>query len=165
MVDDAALKSRRRFTVALLTVGALVGAGVTSAVQAASAPTAKRELLGAYVNPVGANGRTLGLSRVTIPGGVLLPLHYHEGTQIAYVDAGILRYSVKSGHVRVLSGLASGSPKLVRTIGPGQSGNITAGQWLVEQPSTIHTAKGVTRVVVLLANLLRNGAPAATPVK
>jgi hypothetical protein len=117
------------------------------------------------VNPVGANGRTLGLSRVTIPAGVLLPLHYHEGTQVAYVDAGILRYSVKSGHVQVMSGPASGSPKLLRTIGPDQSGDIKASQWLVEQPTTIHTAKGVTRVVVLLANLLKNGAPAATPVK
>jgi hypothetical protein len=41
MVDGTALKSRRRFTVALLTVGALAGAGVTSAVQAASAPTSQ----------------------------------------------------------------------------------------------------------------------------
>jgi hypothetical protein len=73
--------------------------------------------------------------------------------------------SMLSGHVQVMSGPASGSPKLLRTIGPDQSGDIKAGQWLVEQPTTIHTAKGVTRVVVLLANLLKNGAPAATPVK
>jgi hypothetical protein len=158
-------KSRRSLAAIMLVVGALVGAGVTSAVEAASAPTAKRELLGSFVNPVGAKGRTLGLSRVTIPAGVVLPLHFHEGTQVAYIDQGTLRYSVKSGQVRVMSGPTSGSPKLVRIIRAGQSGDILAGQWLVEQPTTIHTAKGVTRVVVILANLLKNGAPAATPVK
>jgi quercetin dioxygenase-like cupin family protein len=161
------LLSFRRLAVTSLALAAigLASLGVISAAVGASAPIAKRELVGAYANPVGATGRTLGLSIVTIPTGVKLALHYHEGTQVAYVQSGVLLYSVKAGHVRVMSGLADQSPKVVRTIGPGQTGAITAGEWIVEQPSVIHTAQAKARVVVLLASLLRNGAPAATPVK
>jgi hypothetical protein len=140
-------------------------AGAMTAGGATPAPTATRAMLAGVKNPVGAKGRTLGLSRVTIPTGVVLPLHHHEGTQVAYVQQGILLYSVRSGSVRVMRGLADQQPKLVRMIRAGQTGAIKAGQWLIEQPTTIHSAKAKVRVVVLLASLLRNGAPAATPVK
>ncbi|HUZ29525.1 MAG TPA: hypothetical protein VMU90_09815, partial [Solirubrobacteraceae bacterium] len=126
---------------------------------------AQRQLVGAYKNPVGVTGRTLGLSIVTIPAGVKLPLHFHEGTQVAFIQTGILSYAVKSGQVRVMSGLADQGPKPVRTISAGQTGEITTGQWIVEQPSTIHSAQAKTKVVVLLATLLKTGAPPATPVK
>jgi quercetin dioxygenase-like cupin family protein len=139
--------------------------GAISAGGATPAPTATRAMLAGVKNPVGAKGRTLGLSRVTIPTGVVLPLHHHEGTQVAYVQQGILLYTVRSGSVRVLQGLADQKPRLVRMITAGQTGTIKAGQWLIEQPTTIHTAKAKVRVVVLLASLLRNGAPPATPVK
>ena len=129
------------------------------------AGASQRQLVGAFKNPIGVTGRTLGLSIVTIPAGVKLPLHFHEGTQVAYIQSGILSYSVKSGQVRVMSGLADQGPTLVRTIRAGQTGQITAGQWLVEQPTTIHSAQAKTNVVVLLSTLLKNGAPAATPVK
>jgi hypothetical protein len=158
----------RRLSVAALALLALALAwlgGAISAAGAGSAPAASRKELAADRNPVGANGRTLALSIVTIPTGVRLPLHYHQGTQIAYVERGVLSYTVKTGSVRVMKGLADQSPRLVRTIRAGQTGNISAGQWLVEQPSVHHTAKAKARVVVLLANLLRNGAPPATPVK
>jgi quercetin dioxygenase-like cupin family protein len=137
----------------------------TAASRDARLAAAQRQLVGAYKNPVGVTGRTLGLSIVTIPAGVRLPLHFHEGTQVAYIQSGILTYTVKSGQVRVMSGLADQGPKLVRTISAGQSGDIPAGQWIVEQPSTIHSAEAKTKVVVLLATLLKTGAPAATPVK
>jgi hypothetical protein len=147
---------------------AAAGCGSSSSSSAGTANTragaAQRQLVGAYKNPVGGTGRTLGLSIVTIPAGVRLPLHFHQGTQLAYVQTGILSYTVRSGRVRVMSGLADQSPKLVRTIGAGQTGDITSGQWIVEQPSTIHTAQAKTKVVVLLATLLKNGAPPATPV-
>jgi CRP-like cAMP-binding protein len=92
-------------------------------------------------------------------------LHFHEGTQVSYIDQGVLSYTVKTGSVRVMKGLADQSPRLVRTIRAGQTGTITAGEWIVEQPTVHHTAMAKVRVVVLLATLLRNGAPPATPVK
>jgi hypothetical protein len=161
----------------MLPVAALAGAACGSSSTTAS-PTgtaassrdtrlaaAQRQLVGAYKNPVGVTGRTLGLSIVTIPAGVRLPLHFHEGTQVAYIQTGILTYTVKSGQVRVMSGLADQGPRLVRTISAGHTGDITSGQWIVEQPSTIHSAQAKTKVVVLLATLLKTGAPPATPVK
>jgi uncharacterized membrane protein len=159
------LKSRRLIVVACTIAVFMVGAGAGAiAVQAmSSAPTAKRELLGAFKNPLGARGRTLGLSRVVIPAGVKLPLHYHEGTQVSYIATGALRYSVKTGSVTVMRGLADQNPRVVRKIRAGQSGTLTAGDWIVEQPSDHHFAQAKTRVVVWLATLLRNGAPAATP--
>jgi quercetin dioxygenase-like cupin family protein len=158
----------RRLSVAGLAVLALALAcfgGAISAAGAGSAPAANRQELAAHQNPVGASGRTLALSRVTIPTGVRLPLHYHEGTQVSYVDQGVLSYTVKTGSVRVMRGLADQSPRLVHTIRAGQTGTITAGEWIVEQPTVHHTAMAKVRVVVLLATLLRNGAPPATPVK
>jgi hypothetical protein len=166
----------RRLTLIALPVAALALAACgssssTSPTATAASPqatrlaAAQRQLVGAYKNPVGVTGRTLGLSIVTIPAGVKLPLHFHEGTQVAFIQTGILSYTVKSGQVRVMSGLADKGPKLVRTIGAGQTGDITSGQWIVEQPSTVHSAQAKTKVVVLLATLLKTGAPAATPVK
>jgi hypothetical protein len=159
------LKSRRltvvACTIAVFMLGAAAGA---IAVQASSSgPTAKRELLGAVKNPLGARGRTLGLSRVVIPAGVKLPLHYHEGTQVSYIASGVLRYAVKTGSVTVMRGLADEHPRVVRKIRAGQTGTLTAGEWIVEQPSDHHSAQAKTRVVVWLTNLLRNGAPPATP--
>lgn len=170
------LQFRRLTLVALLLVPvAAAGCGGSSSSGGAAATTVKppptragaaqRQLVGAFENPVGAPGRTLGLSIVTIPAGVKLPLHFHEGTQVAYIQTGILSYAVKSGQVRVMSGLADQKPKLVRRISAGETGQITAGQWIVEQPTTIHSAQAKTNVTVLLATLLKNGAPAATPAK
>ena len=158
----------RRLSIAAVIAAALALAwlgGAITAAGAGSAPAANRAELAAHEDPIGAKGRTLALSRVTIPTGVRLPLHFHEGTQVSYIDRGVLSYTVKTGSVRVMRGLADQSPKLVRTIRAGQTRTITAGEWIVEQPSDHHTALAKVRVVVLLATLLRNGAPPATPLK
>jgi quercetin dioxygenase-like cupin family protein len=146
--------------VGLLTIGAVAGhviaqSGGSSVTRAALAQSTKVR---------GAAGRTLGLSRVTIPVGGRIALHHHQGTQVAYIQAGILSYTVKSGAVTVSSGPADNAT-VVRKISSGQSGQIRAGQWIVEQPSTIHRAanKGKTKVVIYLATLLRKGAPPSTP--
>ncbi len=146
--------------VGLLAIGAVAGhviaqSGGSSVTRAALAQSTKVR---------GASGRTLGLSRVTIPVGGRIALHHHRGTQVAYVQAGILNYTVKLGSVTVSSGPADNAT-VVRKIRAGQSGQIRAGQWIVEQPSTIHRAanKGKTKVVIYLAALLRKGAPPSTP--
>ena len=112
----------------------------------------------------GAAGRTLGLSRVTIPAGGTIALHHHEGTQIAFIQKGVLTYTVKAGSVTVMKGPADDGTK-VRTIGSGQTAKIKSGQWIVEQPSTIHQAanNGSSKIVIYLATLLKTGAPPSTP--
>ena len=126
--------------------------------------TATRTPLARSTKVKGVRGRTLGLSRVTIPSGGTIALHHHQGTQVAFVQQGVLTYTVRSGSVTVMSGPVDSATK-VRTISSGQTGKIRAGQWIVEQPSTIHQAanNGEGKIVIYLATLLKTGAPPSTP--
>ena len=146
--------------VGLLAIGAIAGRVIAQS----GGSSVTRTALAESTKVRGASGRTLGLSRVTIPVGGRIALHHHQGTQVAYIQAGILSYTVKSGGVTVSSGPADNAT-VVRKISAGQSGQIRAGQWIVEQPSTVHRAanKGKTKVVIYLATLLRKGAPPSTP--
>jgi quercetin dioxygenase-like cupin family protein len=102
---------------------------------------------------------------VLIPAGAQLALHHHAGTQVAYIDRGVLTYTVKAGSVTVRKGPADGKSTVVRKIGAGQTGQIRAGQWIVEQPTTIHQAanQGSAAVVVYLASLFPIGSPPSIP--
>jgi len=113
----------------------------------------------------GAPGRTMVLSKVTVPPGASLATHHHLGTQVSRVVAGTLNYTVRRGKAQLFEG-EGGEETLVRTITAGKTAKIRAGQWLVEQPSDIHQAanRGSAPVVIYLATLLEDGAPPATPV-
>jgi hypothetical protein len=149
--------------VAPLVAAVAVGAGTVAVAQGGGDPV--REALAAQKNPIGAKGRTLALSRVTIPAGAELALHHHTGTQIAFIDKGTLTYTVKQGQVIVRTGAADDNPTVVRTIRAGQTGQIKTGQWIVEQPSNHHMAqnKGSSKIVIYLATLLPNGDPPSVP--
>ena len=149
--------------VAPLAAAAALGAG-TMAVAQSGGGDPVREALAAQVNPKGATGRTLALSRVTVPAGAELALHHHTGTQIARIDAGTLTYTVKTGSVKVHKGDV-GEDTVVRTISAGQTGQIKTGQWIVEQPSVVHQAanRGTKTVVIYLSSLLPNGDPPSVP--
>ena len=147
--------------IGLLGTGILVGRVIA---QAGDTPSAERLPLAESTKVKGASDRTLGLSKVTIPVGGQIALHHHEGTQAAFIKSGVLTYTVKSGSVTVMKGPADRATVL-RKIKSGQTGKIGAGQWIVEQPSTIHRAanRGSTKIVIFLATLLRSGAPPSTP--
>jgi quercetin dioxygenase-like cupin family protein len=147
----------------LLVAALLLGVSATAVGQA----TVEREALAQDVNPRGAKGRTLGLSRVTVPAGSELARHRHTGTQIARIDKGTLTYTVISGSVTVRKGAADDDPTVVRKIAAGQTGQIKAGQWIVEQPNVVHQAanRGTKTVVIYLATLLPNGDPPSVPAK
>jgi quercetin dioxygenase-like cupin family protein len=147
--------------IGLLGTGILVGRVIA---QAGDAPSAERLPLAESAKVKGASDRTLGLSKVTIPVGGQIALHHHKGTQAAFIQSGTLTYTVKSGSVTVMKGPADRATVL-RKIKSGQTGKIGAGQWIVEQPSTIHRAanKGSSKVVIFLVTLLRSGAPPSTP--
>jgi quercetin dioxygenase-like cupin family protein len=147
---------------ALLAGGAAIGWAVAGQ---GSAPTAKRTALAHSLRVRGAPGRTLGLSRVTIPPGGVIPLHHHEGTQVAYIRSGVLTYHVKSGSVKVRRGDADDHPRVVKRITAGHTGEIHPGEWIVEQPSTHHKAanNGKQKIVIFLGTLLKHGAPPSTP--
>lgn len=162
-------RTRLRFVLCILVAlvaGTAAGAYATVTIGAAGG-VAVREPLAAKDNPVGGAGRTLGLSRVTIPAGVQLALHHHAGTQVAYIEKGVLTYTVKRGTVSVMRGAADDKPALVRRIAAGQTGSIGAGEWIVEQPTTIHRAANRTSkpIVIYLATLFPIGSPPSIPVK
>src|SRR4051812_10269441 len=144
----------------------LLCSAVAYAAGAAESRTAVRSPLAKAVNPAGAKGQTLGLSRVVIPAGAQLALHVHPGTQIAYIDKGTLTYTVKTGSVSVYRGNAEVDPQLVRRITAGHTAKIRPGQWLIEKPHVQHF--GANRsgkpIVILAATLLENGKPSAIPI-
>jgi quercetin dioxygenase-like cupin family protein len=145
---------------ALVAAGVLVGRVIAQSGDS----TVVRTPLAQSTKVKGTAGRTLGLARVTIPAGGTIPLHHHAGTQIAYIQKGVLTYTVKTGSVSVMSGPAD-SATVVRKIGAGKTGKIRAGQWIVEQPSTIHQAanNGSGPILIYVATLLESDAPPSTP--
>ena len=152
------MKIRSRLTLGIVAFALVAagGAGATLAISATSDPPApKYNSLARVVNPIGAQGRALGLSRVVIQPGAKIPLHLHQGTQLGYIQSGTLTYTVEAGKAKVMSGPGDAG-KLVRWIKAGQTARVKAGQWLIEQPSNHHRAanKGKEPVVILLSNLL-----------
>jgi quercetin dioxygenase-like cupin family protein len=148
----------------LLLMTAASGYAAGAMRQAPAQPT--RTALAQKVDPAGGPGRTLGLSRVTIPANTRLGLHRHPGTQIAYVQKGTLTYTVMTGVVTVYRGPADQDPQVVRRVGAGQTGQVQAGEWVVEPPSAVHFGanRGDGQVRILLATLFKNGSPPTIPV-
>jgi hypothetical protein len=163
--------SRRRLRLAALLaaipaaalVGGLIEAG--RATSATSASTAQRiDLAAGY--PSFARGYRLSLTEAVLPAGAGFPPHRHPGMQVAYIQAGTLRYTVFKGKVKIFEGHPGSTQKLVRVLHAGQTGSIKKGQWLIETPSLHHQGMnaGHKRVVILLASLLRSDKPPAIPV-
>jgi quercetin dioxygenase-like cupin family protein len=128
-------------------------------------PTAERQALAAVVDPAGAKGKTLSVSRVTIAARAALDPHFHEGEQTSKIEKGTLTYTVIEGEVPVYTGSPEGNRELVRRIRAGKTADIQPGEWVIEEASDVHAAenKGDTAVKIILTSLLRTGAPAATP--
>jgi hypothetical protein len=128
-------------------------------------PGPVRNALAQSSQVAGAPGRTMVLSKVTVPPGVQLALHHHQGTQISRVVSGTLTYTVRRGHADLYVG-ESEPAHLVRRITAGQTARIKSGQWLIEQPSDDHEAanRGTAPVVIYLSTLLKTGAPPSSPV-
>ncbi|MBS1885604.1 MAG: hypothetical protein JSU06_00265 [Actinobacteria bacterium] len=157
-----------RFPLTALAVVAVLAMAIilpTAFGASAPAPVPVRKALAATAGVQGAPGRTMVLSKVTVPPGAKIAVHHHLGTQISRVEAGTLTYTVRRGKAELFEGEAE-EPRLVRVIAAGKTAQIRAGQWLVEQPGDIHQAanRGADPVVIYLATLLEDGAAPSTPV-
>ncbi len=158
---------RRSILAALCALVAVAALSAYAGAQMAGDPEpVVREALAQDVDPAGAKGRTLGLSRVDVQPGAQLALHRHPGVQIARIDQGVLTYTVVTGAVNVWRGNPEAKATKVRRIRAGQTAPIRAGQWIVEKPGTIHRAanRGKKTIVIYISSLFRNGAPPAIPV-
>jgi len=157
----------RIFVVLALVTGIALGTVLPTAFGKTEVePTAVRSALAQSSNIQGAPSRTMVLSRVLVEPGAHLATHHHLGTQIARIQSGVLRYTVRRGSVVVRRGESDQSPAVVRTIKAGQTGDIRKGEWIVEQPSDVHeaTTGSSQPVVIYIATLLKDGAPPSTPV-
>jgi hypothetical protein len=131
------------------------------AASAASEKTSVQRKVYGQTAPPNAPGQQLYLQQVVVDPGAKLPEHFHEGTQLATIRAGVLTYNVVSGSAVVTR--ANGStdtytgPKVL---------TLRRGDVLVEDESLVHygSNKGKQRVVIEVAALLRDGAPLSTPV-
>ena len=135
------------------------GAGVYADAETARVP------LASTADPAGAEGYTLTVSDVTIAAGDVLDPHFHDGTQTAHIDSGVLTYSVIEGAVPVMTGSPEDDPELVTEIKAGETAEIEPGQWVVEERGDVHMAEneGDVPVEITLTALLRDGAEASTP--
>ena len=157
-----------RFPLSALAIVAVVAMAIilpTAFGASAPAPAPSRLAMAQTEHVQGAPGRTMVLSKVTVPAGAKLAVHHHLGTQISRVVSGTLTYTVRQGKAELFEG-ESEDPRLVRVIKAGKTAHIRADQWLVEQPSDIHQAanRGSSPVVIYLATLLKDGAAPSTPV-
>jgi quercetin dioxygenase-like cupin family protein len=111
--------------------------------------------------PDDAPGQRLYLQQVVIAPHAKLAEHFHQGSQVARVTSGVLTYNIVSGSATVTR--AGGRTETVA--GP-TTVLLHPGDALVETSSLIHFGSNTTEkpVVILLAALLEQGAPLATPV-
>lgn len=111
-------------------------------------------------NPAAAPGQRLELVRYTIPPHTKLAAHHHPGTQLALIESGTLTYTVIEGSVVVHAPDDS-----TRTIGPGETDTIKAGEWIAETERVVHYGSNATDqpLVILVSSLLAVGEPAAIP--
>jgi quercetin dioxygenase-like cupin family protein len=157
------LSTRRALPVAVALLPIAAGASYAAGAARHAPAQATRTVLAQAVDPQGARGRTLALSRVIIPAHTQLALHHHPGVQVAFIEKGTLTFTVRDGVVPVYRGAADQKPTAVRRIKAGQTALVRAGEWVVEQPRVVHFGANATArpVEILLATLFPSGSPAS----
>ena len=161
----------RRVTAACLLI-AVVLAGLTASHGQAlesSTPTAVavvREVL-AGGEPPSAMGKSLQLVRFIIAPGTKLAVHTHPGMQVAWLESGMLEYTVISGEVPITrAGPGLGTPGPVETLAAGQTTTFQPGDSWVEPEGVVHFGEnaGSEPVVILVSSLFTIGEPPSLPV-
>ncbi|MGD9714317.1 MAG: cupin domain-containing protein [Thermomicrobiales bacterium] len=150
-----------------------IGAGVfakpaieSGDVEAASTVVAVREVMASGF-PENANGQVLQLLRTTIPPGVVLPMHTHPGMQVAWIESGVLNYTVVSGGtVEITRNGMEGSPEPAEQLGPGGTTDLRPGDTVNELDGVVHYGQnlGTEEIVIWSAVLLDPDLPAAVVV-
>jgi quercetin dioxygenase-like cupin family protein len=158
-------RSVARALAALVVSGAVASGAVASAQTSTTTGASRntgitRDDLGTAL-PANSPGQQLYLQRVTIAPGAKLPEHFHQGTQVAHIAAGVLTYDVASGSVAVTR--ADGTTE---TVTAPATVKLRRGDGIVETQGLVHHGSnaGKTKVVIEIASLLQAGAPLSTPV-
>lgn len=119
--------------------------------------------------PSSAPGQVLQLVRFVIAPHAKLPVHTHPGMQTAWLESGELTYTVvEGGPVTVnRAGAGNGTPGPVETLSAGQTTVFHPGDSWAEPQGMVHFGEnaGDVTVVILVASLFPDGAPASTLVQ
>jgi quercetin dioxygenase-like cupin family protein len=152
-------RARRRGALVAIVVVMLLGAAVSA--YAAKEQEPVRRVVYGTTQPQNAPGQSMTLQQVEVDPGAKLPEHFHEGTQIATIKAGILTYEVVSGSVTVLR--KDGTSE---TLNAPHTVKLRVGDSLLENEALVHYGAndGEKKVVIDVAALLRDGAPLATTI-
>jgi quercetin dioxygenase-like cupin family protein len=149
-----------------------VAAGITGLTVSHERPVAASTVVASRVvlvqgSPEAADGQVLQLVRYHIPFGVVLPMHTHPGMQVAWIESGVLTYTVVSGGsipvTRKAEGVALPTTEL---LGPGQTTELHPGDSVVEIDGVVHYGEnlGPDPVVILASTLLDPNLPPAVAV-
>ena len=136
--------------------------GAAASAQTTTTTTASRASSSRQGSPANAPGQELYLQEVRIAPGAELPTHFHQGTQVASVRTGVLTYDIVSGSATVTR--ADGT---VETYDAPTTIKLRKGDALLEPETDVHQGGNETKkpVVILVAALLAQGAPLATPIE
>ena len=151
----------------LLIAGTIAFSSDRTSPAAASTAVAVREVMASGF-PDNANGQVLQLLRTTVPAGVVLPLHTHPGMQVAWIESGVLNYTVVSGgSVPITRKGMEGSPEPAEMLGPGETTDLHPGDTVAEFDGVVHFGQnlGTEEIVIWSAVLLDPDQPAAVVVE
>ncbi|MBX3070718.1 MAG: hypothetical protein KF883_09500 [Thermomicrobiales bacterium] len=166
--------SRRRMLAFISTLLLILAAGAfatqpaprtATAQEATPVAAAVREVMVSGF-PENANGQALQLLRTVVPAGVVLPQHTHPGMQAAWVESGVLTYTVvEGGSVPVTRKGSEGSPEPAEMLGPGETTDLHPGDAVVEIEGVVHFGAnlGTEDVILWSAVLFDPDLPAAIP--
>ena len=140
--------------------GAEATATAESTPSATSADIVREEL--GSTEPKNAPGETLYMTRVTFEPGYRIPTHTHAGVQMAYIEKGTLTYTVVRG-----GSVPINEDGKTRVLGSGETTEVAAGTWIVENEAVVHYGRNETdeEVVILTSALLESGEPFSTEVR
>ena len=148
-------------------VGLLTARAVPAAQEATPAGGAAiiAEPLGS-VPSTDAPGKVLVLQRVTLAPGAVVPPHVHPGQLVVTVESGTFAVTPLSGQGRVLRA-GAGTPTAAEEIAQGTEVTLRAGEWFVEPPDSVHSARnpGDTPAVLLIAGLVAADQPILIPME
>jgi len=106
------------------------------------------------------------LLRVTVAPGGIVPSHVHPGQIIVAVESGTLSYTVLGGG-RMVKKKSAGTPTAGEGDTPGTEVVFEPGEWFVEHPAVVHTARngGDEPAVLLISGLVAADEPFLQPME
>src|SRR3954465_1539192 len=126
---------RAWWRVLLVALVAIAVVAVSVAAYAAKDKEPVRRVVYGAAEPQNSPGQSLFLQEVVIDPGAKLAQHFHEGTQLATIKAGVLTYSVVSGAVTIMHKDGSSA-----ALGAPTAGKARAGDANVENRNPVHFA-------------------------